>query len=62
MMTEQQADDLLENNDWSKWSDARYLLQTAASIGGKDTAISIAMRLETQGQSDLAEIVRKKWG
>jgi hypothetical protein len=61
-MSEEDADELLENNDWSKWSDARDLLQTAADIGAKDTASSIAMWLETSGQYDLAKTVRKRWG
>jgi hypothetical protein len=60
-MTRQEADELLKNNDWSKWSDARELLQTAAHIGGKSTAMAIAMWLETQGQNDLALIILEKW-
>ncbi len=60
-MIPEQADYLLKNNDWAKWSDARELLQTAAHIGGKNTASDIAHWLESQGHADLADIVRKRW-
>ena len=61
-MSNDEADELLKNNDWATWSDARYLLQTAAAIGGKDTAALIAVWLESEGQYDLAKTVRKRWG
>jgi hypothetical protein len=32
-MTNEEADELLRNNEWCKWSDARELLQEAAEIG-----------------------------
>lgn len=32
-MTDDEADELLQNNDWAKWSDARKLLQEAAHMG-----------------------------
>ena len=32
-MTDEEANELLRNNEWSKWSDARGLLQEAAHIG-----------------------------
>ena len=32
-MTDDQADELLSNNDWGKWSDARELLIRAAHMG-----------------------------
>ena len=35
-MTEEQADELLANSDWAKWSDARDLLLTAAHMGAKE--------------------------
>jgi hypothetical protein len=61
-MSGDEADELLKNNDWATWSDARYLLQTAADIGAKDTAGLIAVWLESSGQYDLAKTVRKRWG
>ena len=35
-MTDDRADELLKNNDWAKWSDARDLLMEAAHIGAMD--------------------------
>ena len=35
-MTDEQADELLKNNDWAKWSDARELLMEAAHMGAMD--------------------------
>jgi hypothetical protein len=32
-MTDEQAEELLRNNDWAKFSDARELLKTAARMG-----------------------------
>ncbi len=32
-MTDEQADELLRNNDWAKWSDARELVLIAAGLG-----------------------------
>ena len=32
-MTDQEADDLLANNDWSSWDDARWLVKHAVSTG-----------------------------
>ena len=32
-MTDEEANELLLNNDWAKFSDARELLQTAAHMG-----------------------------
>ena len=61
ILTPEQADYLLENNDWAKWSDARFLLQVAAGMGEKNTASDIAQWLESQGHADLASIVRKRW-
>jgi hypothetical protein len=34
-MTNEEADQLLANNPWAKWSDARELLLTAAEMGAK---------------------------
>jgi hypothetical protein len=40
-MTSEEADDLLSNNDWSTWGDARHLLKLAYSIGYRDGAGSL---------------------
>lgn len=40
-MTDEQADELLRNNDWAKWSDARELLLEAASIGADESAAEV---------------------
>jgi len=60
-MTDEQANEMLENNDWAKWSDARDLLQDAANVGGRNTAKSIAEWLDSQGHADLAKTVRQRW-
>ena len=43
-MTDEQADELLKNNDWAKWSDARELLMEAAHRG----AMAERKNLETE--------------
>lgn len=35
-MTDEQAEELLKNNDWAKFSDARELLMEAAHMGAMD--------------------------
>lgn len=40
-MTDEQADRLLQANNWSKWSDARWLLKVAARIGAEDAAAEL---------------------
>ena len=35
-MTDDEADELLRNYSWAKWSDARELLQEVYSIGWKN--------------------------
>jgi hypothetical protein len=62
MMTDDQADEMLANNDWSKWGDARDLLLDAAHVGGKNTAKDISKWLESQGHKDLVVTVLKRWG
>jgi hypothetical protein len=62
MLTDDEADEMLANNDWSKWSDARELLIDAAHVGGKNTAKSIVKWLESQGHTDAAQSVLKRFG
>lgn len=45
-MTDEQANELLSNNDWAKWSDARDLLQTAAHMGAVEEAARWARAAE----------------
>jgi hypothetical protein len=61
MMTDDEADEMLANNNWSKWSDARELLIDASHVGGKNTSKSIAKWLESQGYTDAAESVFKRF-
>jgi hypothetical protein len=54
-MTPEEADNLLSNNDWSTWGDARHLLMLAYSIGYRNgvdslnqTQISLPHKVEQQ--------------
>ncbi len=52
-MTDDQADELLKNNDWAKWSDARELLMEAAHIGAmneRKTLDAELSRLQEENQ------------
>ncbi len=44
-MTNDQADELLKNNDWAKWSDARELLMEAAHMGAMDERKNLDAKL-----------------
>ena len=43
-MTNEEADELLANNPWAKWSDARELLQQAAELGAAKPRLTNAQR------------------
>lgn len=57
-MTYEQADELLHNNDWAKWSDARELLLIAAGLGAAAERERCAQQLERLGQHELAYCLR----
>lgn len=59
-MTDEQADELLRNNEWSKWSDARDLLQEAAHIGYLDAADELT-RLRAEVEALRADAERLDW-
>jgi hypothetical protein len=59
-MTDEQADSLLQANDWCKWSDARWLLQEAARIGAKDAAAELR-RLHAEVEELRADAERYRW-
>jgi hypothetical protein len=62
MLSDDEAEEMLANNSWAKWSDARDLLLDAAHVGGKNTSNAIAKWLESQGHKDLADTILKRWG
>jgi hypothetical protein len=71
MMTDEEADELLLNNDWAKFSDARELLQTAAHLGAMaerklcdvltDDMLRYAMAVMGTGSPQEADKLRLFW-
>lgn len=62
-MTDDQADELLKNNDWAKWSDARELLMEAAHMGAMDERKNLDAKLRRlasveQQRDELLEALR----
>lgn len=59
-MTDEQANELLRNNDWAKVSDARDLLQHAAHLGYCEAANELT-RLRAEVEALRADAERYRW-